>query len=441
MKAKTNALLLLLIVVVIVRQYPYGDSFNSQSVTVIALGFVMLAGYLFGELIARIALPRITGYLLAGMILGPYLGGMLTADTITNLNLIDNIALALIALTAGGELNLRSIKKRWKGIAAISCCQIIGVTLLAGTAFYVLSGTLAFMDEVSTPSLLMASLLFGIIAVSQSPAVTIAIITETKSKGITTESALGVSVICDILVIVLYSIALPVLINIELGKGGLGLDTFFTIGWEIFLSIGFGFIAGWVLDVYLKYIKTNPVLFLLAFCYLVSEGSHSIHLDPVIVCVTAGIWVTNASKRGESLIETIESGSIIIYVIFFCVAGASLNLMAVSEMWFVGLVLVVARIFFMFLMTNLAVKVTNYAVPDFKTFWMAFLPQAGVSLGLVALLSRHPVPWADGFMTLLIAIIAMNQIIGPVTTKVAFQRAGETHRPAEPEISPGLTST
>jgi len=110
-------------------------------------------------------------------------------------------------------------------------------------------------------------------------------------------------------------------------------------------------------------------------------------------------------------------------------------------MWLVALILVLVRIFFMSLMTNLAVKVSNYAVPDFKTFWMAFLPQAGVSLGLVALLSRHPVPWADGFMTLLIAIIAINQIIGPITTKIAFQRAGETHSSTEPQVNPGLTST
>ncbi|MGI6455178.1 MAG: cation:proton antiporter [bacterium] len=425
MSARVYAFLILLAVFLITRMYPFGDLPDSQADTVMTLGFVMLAGYLLGEIAVKLSVPRITGYLLTGMFFGPYGTELLPMTSMLDLTLIDKIALTLIALTAGGELHLDALKRNWKSIAAIALLQMLGTFALTGLTLYLFSDLFGFLKGLPLSSIICASILFGTIAMSQSPAITIATITETKASGTTTEVILGISVLLDIFIIIIYSIVLSLVINVETGSGSVGWKHFITLGEEIVFSIALGVVAGLTITCYLKYIRSNPVLFLLAFCYLVSEGSRSIHLDPVLVCVTAGIWVTNASKRGEELIATIESGSLIIYVIFFCVAGALLDLNAVRQMWLGAIFLVLVRTFALFISTTTAIRSTRMVTPSPSTLWLAFLPQAGVSLGLVTLLARSPIEWSKGLTVLMVACIAFNQLIGPSSTKYALHKAGE----------------
>jgi Kef-type K+ transport system membrane component KefB len=201
---------------------------------------------------------------------------------------------------------------------------------------------------------------------------------------------------------------------------------FMALGGEIVFSILAGIIAGIGISLYLKYINLNRLLFVLAFSYLISVGSKTLHLDPILVCVFAGSWVTNASKRGKELIEMIEKGSLIIYVIFFFVAGASLNLVALRDMKWIALALVAIRNFYLAITTWAGVKVSKVPIPSPWTYWMAFIPQAGVSLGLLAILMRKGFEWAPILYTLTLACVALNQIIGPITLKYALQKTGET---------------
>lgn len=411
--------------VMIVRMYPYGDASGIQGAAAFSLGFVILGGYVAGEICKRLSLPRITGYLVAGIAAGPDAAGWLTDRSVSQLTLIDQIALSLIALSAGGELRLKTLKKQWKGVTSITLCQTIGVYVLGAAAFMALGPFFPIFGGAGWDIRLQAALVFGAVSVAQSPATAIALIVETRSRGPATELALGSAVLKDVLVIVLFTLTLSIDHMIE-GVSQLSMRPFIVLGGEMILSILFGLVAGYGLAFFFQRVKADPVLYLLAFSYLVYVGSHSIHLDPILICVVAGLVSTNVSDEGQSLMRAVEKGSLVIYVIFFCVAGAALDLTALRSMALFSLILVGLRMALLWGTTwsGLVIAGVPHAKPS--TYWMAFLPQAGVSLGLVTILNREGFIWGDQMATLLIACIALNQIIGPVLMKYALVDSGET---------------
>lgn len=382
-----------------------------------SLGLVILSGFLCGEIGSRLQLPRLTGYIVAGILIGPYVLGMLSHEVVAQLNLIDQIALAIIALSAGGELHLTSLRKRFRGIAWITGAQTVGIFSIGVLSFYLISSWMPFLQGLSSNSKLAVSLVFGVIAVAQSPATTIAIITETKSAGMVTETLLGITVIKDVLVIFLFSSLIPLLKMIEFDSGGMNVEFIFGLFYELGISIVAGLVAGFIISLYLRYVNQSPVLFVLAFSYLVSEGAKNFHLDTLIICIAAGVWVTNASKRGEDLIQMLEDSSLLVYVIFFTITGAALNLIALQTMFGFAVLLVVIRIMATGVSTYAGAKFSGETFPSPHWLWMLFLPQAGVSLGLLTVLIREGFAWSEGMQTLMIAVIAINQIVGPILMK------------------------
>lgn len=436
MITRISSLFVIIACACIVRAYPYGELSGVQGVTAFSLGLVILGGYLLGELISLLTLPRITGYLLAGMLAGPCLGGMLSQATVKNLTLIDQIALSLIALSAGGELRLDTLRKQWKGIVSITLSQTIGVFVLGTAAFALTSAFFPFMRDDPWTTRIAAGLVFGAISVAQSPATTIALISETRSKGVCTDITLGTAVLKDVMVIILFTITLSVDHLLELEGASISMQPFISLGGELLFSILTGLATGWGIAFFLSRVNSDPVLFLLAFSYLISVGSHSIHLDPVLICVVAGIWVTNTTEQGEKLLSIIGKGSLVIYVIFFCVAGAALDLNALQTMSVLAVLLTLIRMALLALTTGAGVAIAKPPIRSPWTYWMGFLPQAGVSLGLVMVLRREAFWWGDKMATLLVACIALNQIFGPILMKIAFQQSGETRAASNNRTAP-----
>lgn len=425
MRDRIGALFLIVVLVWIVQQYPYSGLSGTPNANAYLLGFVILTGYLAGEILLLAQLPRLTGYLLTGILFGPHCLGMVTQEAVQDFLPINQIALTLIALTAGGELRLSLLRRCWKILVCILFSQTFLIFLLGSMSTYLLIRTIPFFPGTDAPVQWGIAMVVGAIAISQSPATTIALITETRAAGLCTELSLGVTVAIDIVVIVLFTVLLMALGLMDRSAEALEWGKLGNLGVELLFSIGTGILAGILLSFYLTRVRSNPILFLLAFCYLVSVGANAVHLDALLVSVTAGIWVTNASHAGEELIETIEEGSLIVYVIFFCVAGALLDLESLSRMWPLALILVGLRMGFVALSTWFGVRLARASISSLPTFWMVYLPQAGVSLGLVVLLEREGLSWVVPVKTLLVACIAINQIIGPILMKYALIRSGE----------------
>jgi len=148
---------------------------------VVSLGFIILFGYLIGKMVVKIGLPMITGYLIAGILAGPQLSTLMTQDVTQKLHLIDQIALGIIALTAGGELRIDEFKKQFKSISLIIIFQIVFVYFGVCASLYFFRNLLGFPAEYANGLILLMILFIATSAVANSPATAIAVITESRA--------------------------------------------------------------------------------------------------------------------------------------------------------------------------------------------------------------------------------------------------------------------
>ena len=201
-----------------------------------------------------------------------------------------------------------------------------------------------------------------------------------------------------------------------------------TVLLEIGVSIILGVAAGAIILAYLKYVGEQKVLFLLGFIIFVIELSQIIHLEIILLFMVAGFFVQNFSRSGPPLIQAIEEVSLPIFVTFFAITGASLNIQIFLQNWTLALLIVGLRLFGTYQGTLWASKMTGSDQNIQKYGWMGFIGQAGLTLGLASLTLRTiPGPIGVGISTIIISAITINQIIGPVLFRFALQKVGEIH--------------
>jgi Kef-type K+ transport system membrane component KefB len=418
--------------------------FSASDATVLAdarstmtFGFLLLTAFLFGDVLSHFKVPKITGYILAGIVFGPYALEFVDTATVEDLKLIDDLALTFIALAAGGELRLEQLRQQRWSIALIVLFQTVIVSL--GVAAFVLAARplLPFLDGRSMAEVMAVAALLGIIAVARSPASAIAIIHECRARGPFTEMVLGVTVVVDVLVIFLFAVVVSVCQAAVVPGGGMDFQFIEMVGVELAVSILAGILLGWVVSLYIGRVKAEMLVFILAMAFLVTFFSRqfaffldrfygiSFHLEPMLVCVTAGFWIQNFSRSGEQFMEQIDRSSLPIYVIFFSLAGAALNVDALKQTWLVAVLVVVVRFISISLGAYLGTSLSGDP-PRFRQMaGLSFIAQAGVSLGLAGIVARRFPDWGAALATTIVAIIALNQIIGPIALKFALNAVGE----------------
>ncbi len=405
---------------------PLPNHASAVAESIMALGFTIIVAYLLGKAVSRYRLPKITGYMLAGILLGPFLLNAISEQSVQNLQLINNIALGLIALTAGGEFRYRDMKGQFKTIVVVILFQVLLV--LAGFIVFVMfyGQQIAFLANADRNAFLGVGLLLGSLAIAKSPSTTIAIITETGARGRFTDFILGVTVFKDIVVVLLFSILLSLAKPLLLPGEVIHFSYMLEVVIEVGLSILIGIAAGGLILLYLKYVGTQTVLFLLGFVLLGIEVSAMLHVELVLVFMVAGFFVQNFSDTGGQLIEAIEEGSLPIYVTFFAIAGASLNIPIFLNNFWLAIIIVILRIATTFGGTYLGGKLTHSTPEVQKLGWMGFIGQAGLTLGLVSIVSASfPGTIGDNVQTLIIAAVTINQIIGPILFRISLEKAKE----------------
>ena len=400
-------------------------------------GFLLLAAYLIGDVLSRLKLPKITGYILAGILFGPYLLGLVSADTVRELKLIDDLALTFIAFAAGGELRLEELREQQKSITLTVLFQTVIVFL--GVAVFVMAAgpLIPFLDGKPAGHGLAVALLLGTFALARSPSSAIAIISECKARGPFTEMVLGVTVVIDVLVIIVFGAMVSVGHVLVTPGVQLDLQLLLVIAVDLAGSILAGFIVGWVILLYMRYVRAEVIVFILALAFMVTLFSRqfaltlehvfsiALHLEPMLICVTAGFWVRNFSPDGELFMETIDRSSLPIYVIFFSLTGAALKIDALGQTWLIALLLVAVRALLVWLGAHLGGSLAGDPPLLRRMSGLGFIAQAGVSLGLAGIVMRSFPEWGAPLSTTIVAVIALNQILGPITFTFALGAVGE----------------
>ena len=419
--------------------FAFGDAVVfADARSTMTFGFLLLAAYLIGDVLSRFKLPKITGYILAGILFGPHLLDLVSAGTVRELKLIDDLALTFIAFAAGGELRLEGLRERRRSIT-LTVLFLTAIVFL-GVAAFVLAARplLPFLDGMPAGHGLAVALLLGTFAVARSPSSAIAIISECKARGPFTEMVLGVTVVMDVLVIIVF--AAMVSISQLLITPGAQMDFQFIITMVVHLlgSILAGLVLGWVIRLYMKYVRAEVLVFILAVAFMVTLFSRqfamlldhvfgvALHLEPMLICVTAGFWVRNFTRDGGLFMETIDRSSLPIYVIFFSLAGAALKIDALSQTWLIALLLVAVRSLLIWIGAYLGGSFSGDPSRMRRMSGLSFITQAGVSLGLAGIVARSFPEWGAALATTIVAIVALNQIIGPIAFKLALGAVGES---------------
>jgi Kef-type K+ transport system membrane component KefB len=408
------------------------------AIPTLSLGFLLLGAYIIAVLLARTGFPKITGYIIGGMLFGPSVLGFLSTEVLNDLKLVDDLALTFIAFAAGGELRITMLKDRKKSILFTLICLIIvvlfGVTLslLLVRSFFPLTMGMPFLKALAVASIC------GVIAVARSPSSAIAIISETKASGPFTEMVLGVTVAVDVLTIFFFALVVSFAEVIFSGAAGFDVGFLVGIGLEVSASLVFGFLLGRAIAYYLKHIRSDLTIFILGVAFLVTKLSESLalvldaefgihfHLEPMLICLTAGFVVQNMSKLGDDFLRIIDRSSLPIYAIFFAISGASLGLEALKETWHWALFLVAIRLMFIYAGTYVGSKLASDPPRFTKASGLGFVTQAGVSLGLAKLVAERFPDFGAELAALIIATIAINQVIGPAAFKWALSYVKES---------------
>lgn len=401
---------------------------------------VLFASDYFGKYLQKFRLPLITGFLLLGMILGPQMIGLIKREAIPNLVFINDLSLAFIAFAAGAELYVKELRSRIKSIVWNTIGQLVVTFSLSVVLIYLLSDYVNFMKEMSSQSKLAVSLLMSTIFVARSPSSAIAIIKEMRAKGPFTQTAIGVTVIIDVLVVILFTICFSVASTLIQGNE-FNFQSIFILVVELALSTVLGFLLGKVIASIL-HITTNDFInngLLLFLGYMVFYMSHifsenstvligvEFHYEPLLVCIIASFVVTNRSKYRQEFHEVIEQVGPFIYIAFFTLTGVMLSLDVLAKIWSVALLLFTVRLVSMIIGAYVGSTVANDNKKHKHISWMSYVTQAGVGLGLAVKVGVEYPEWGSEFSTLVIAVIVLNQFVGPPLFKWALNIVKESH--------------
>jgi Kef-type K+ transport system membrane component KefB len=404
------------------------EGYGGRGGEALLLGFLLLAAYLAGQVSSAVELPRITGFLLLGIAVGPHALGILPTEAVVDFRLINGGALALIALAAGGELRVNAVRRRLASIVSILSFQVVIVFAVVVGAVYWGRGFIPFLEGAPARAALAVGLIFGLVAVAKSPATTIAIITEERAKGVLTETVLGITVVKDVVVLVLIALLIPLAAMVADPTKPFSFSTLQAVLVSIVASLGAGAFLGWLLTHYLRRSGENRVLVLLFASFFLVSASERFGLEYILIAMTAGFWVQNFSKQGHRFLRALEANSLPVYALFFAVAGADLRVDVLPSVWPIVLLIVVLRMGALAVSTWLGAALTHGTESVRRHAWMGFLAQAGVTLGVANIVrDRFPV-WGADVATLIVAMIAVNQLVGPPAFRFALLKAGESRR-------------
>ncbi len=399
---------------------------EEQPTLVLALGFVLLTAFVAGRISHSLRLPRATGYLLLGVLIGPGIFNLVTEDMSEGLLFINGVTVSLIALSAGGELKLEWLGDRIKEILTISILGAVIVFSLVFCTAYLVIDLLPFSTDGMLIREIMIAVFIGVFAIANSPMVVIAIITETESKGPMAQTVLGVTIIRDVMVIVLFSFVMTLADVILGGKAISAGDLAKTLGIEIGGSIGIGVLLGWGLALCARNFWRQMPLIVMGFCFFMAHLGADFHLDTLLMGLAAGFFVENISRRGaRELIAGIERCSLPLYCLFFGLAGISLDIDALARLWPVALGLAGVRCVGLWLGTLAGIRLTGGETRIAHLGWLGFIANAGVLLAMGTIVARAFPEWGPPTQTLIMATIGINLLLGPIGFRYALIRSGE----------------
>lgn len=412
--------------------------------------FISIAAKQIGKFFSQYNLPYITGYLLAGMVAGPFILDFLPTQATEDLRFVDELSLAVIAFVAGSELYLKELEGRYRTIAWNTLGIFLAAFTIGGVVIYVLTEFIPFTSDMPTESRVAVAVLGSTILLALSPASTIAVIKEVRAKGPFTKTILSVTVSMDVIIIVLFAVSASVAATL-LNSDSFNLAFVGLLALDLSIAVIAGYVIGRGMERILatgwdQRLKTALILligtaiFATAFeiaYYTKENGPAEIHIEPLLVAMIVGFLITNFSNHRDEFADILHDVSPFVYVAFFTLTGIALKLDVLLETLPIALLLFGVRVFSIFIGSYLGGTLSGEPQEFNRISWMAFITQAGIALGLAREVAVEFPALGDEFATMIISVIVLNEIFGPMFLKAALGRAGETNLPEDIGLGEG----
>lgn len=411
---------------------PYGGAGRS----LLVFGFLILAAYSAGELAEAVRLPKIVGYMIAGAIFGPHVLNVVRPDEVADLNPVSDLAIALIAFLAGAELEWPELKKNGIGLLKMTGAELAVTFVAISALLIVMREHVPFLAGMNWAAVIAFTLIFASIVIVHSPAATMALLTETRAHGPMAKRTLGVVLLADVVVVLLFSIAMAVA-RALVPSGTEGVGTLGSTVWEIGGAFPVGAIIGFSVALYLRFSRAELFLLAILITFFGLEVAKLMHVEALLTLLVAGFVAQNFSRAdaGKALREAMERSSAPIFVIFFALAGAKLELGQVVALWPVVIPIVIVRSLGLWAGCEVGGRWAGVEKDERRLVWMGLVAQAGVAIGLVDVANAVFPAVGGDLRTILLAVIAVDQTVGPILFRRALLKAGEVHGQAAPTAS------
>ncbi|MBN2771589.1 MAG: PTS sugar transporter subunit IIA [Spirochaetes bacterium] len=385
------------------------------------LTVLMGLGISLAYLAKKVHLPKITGYITAGILVGEPVLGLVTKEITDGFAGISYIALGLMSFTIGAHIDFHKLKNSGKRVVSISSGEILTTFTLLFTVFYFF-----ILDD------LFLSLLIASISISTSPAAIVSVVKETKSKGLFVNTLMPVVAINNFTAIALFSLVLgsrSILTGSSLPVLSIVLSMIEELSLELIIGISCG--------LFIKYFAEKNtdsdklILTSVLIAVFASTGlSRAFNLNNMLPNMIAGMTIINTSSYRKKILTVFEDLEYIIIIIFFTVAGTHLEIKNLAVIGWMALAYVLFRGIAKSAGGSLGAYL--YGSPDriYKNIGLSLIPQAGVAIGLLTLAANvDGITETHRFLTtLVLATVTLNELIGPLATRYALGKSGEVNK-------------
>ena len=392
---------------------------------------------MLSRLAKRVQLPAVTAYLVAGILIGPYLLGALgvkglgfvSMQDIKSYSIISDVALGFIAFSIGNEFRLSQLKQIGKKATVIGIFQAVVATLLVDAALIGLHFIIP--DVLPLPS----AIVLGAVASATAPAATLMVVRQYKSKGPLTDILLPIVAIDDAVGLVLFAVSFGVAKALISGRVDV-ISVILEPVLEVALSLGLGYVMGELFTFFEKFFHSRSkrlsmsvtFVFLTVAISMVEFKIGGVHVafSSLLVCMMLGTVFCNLCDFSEELMDRIDRWSAPLFILFFVISGAELELATFKDaaVVLIGLVYIIVRSLGKYIGAAASAKWMGCDSNIVKYLGVTLLPQAGVALGMAI---KAETLGAEGAIVTNITLfsVLIYELIGPFFTKVALERAGE----------------
>ena len=383
------------------------------------LSIGLLAGLLSTRISKKVGLPNVTGYLVAGLIIGPYCLNLIEANAVANLSVITNVALGFIAFSIGGEFYIDHIKT----IGA----KVIVITLFeALTAVFIIDVVLLTLGYDSPLAITL-----GAISAATAPAATIMVVRQYKAKGPLTSTLLPVVAMDDAVALMAYSVSSQVAIMFMRGHEFNLVNTIATplinISLSLLIGAGLGlFIA--FLNIFF-HSSANRMCISIFAVLLGLYIAKTLNLSDLLLCMSTGAVYVNLRKDIDKTLAKLTDFTVPIYMLFFVISGASLKFDVLMKVGTIGVLYIVLRVIGKYLGAFAGTALMNSEPQVRKYLGVTLIPQAGVAIGMAQLSLRNMPELGETIQAVVLSATLVYELIGPVCAKFALYKAGEIQKP------------